>query len=161
MWRHFDVVNCEIAFVAMGSVPPGWPYVSLRQRWAVKKHRSTNMFLEVIFDRFVPLLFAPKGPGKIASGNAPHPYSHFSCLQSPRPTGANVLRLAAKQRKKAPLPVRPAGSEVSFTSIPAGQAGPGIALLTPFWLIEKRIHLRGTHAGVFKSGNDKGNAPGP
>jgi hypothetical protein len=42
--------------------------------------------------------------------------------------------------------------QVSFTSIPAGQAGTGIASFTPFWLIEKRIHLRGKHAGVFKSG---------
>ena len=82
MWRHFDVVNCEIAFVAMGSGPTGWPYVSLRQRWAVEKHRLTNMFLEVIFDRFVPLLFAPKGPGKIAWGNALI-LTHISVVPSP------------------------------------------------------------------------------
>ena len=77
---------------------------------------------------------------------------HFSCPQSARPTGANVLRLVARQRKKAPLPAPPAGVEVSFTSIPAGQAGTGIACFTPFWLIEKRIRLRGKHAGVFNSG---------
>ena len=79
-------------------------------------------------------------------------YPRFSCPQSARPTGSNVLRLVSRQRKEAPLPARPAGSEVSFTSIPAGQAGTGIASSTPFWLIEKRIHLRGKHAGVFKSG---------
>ena len=59
---------------------------------------------------------------------------------------------SSQAAEKAPLPARPAGSEVSFTSIPAGQAGTGIARFTPFWLIEKRIHLRGKHAGVCKSG---------
>ncbi len=62
------------------------------------------------------------------------------------------FEISSQAAEKAPLPARPAGSEVSFTSIPAGQAGTGIARFTPFWLIEKRIHLRGKHAGVFKSG---------
>ena len=95
-------------------------------------------------------------PGRADTSNVgavrPCHYPRFSCPQSARPTGANVLRLVARQRKRAPLPARPAGSEVSFTSIPAGQAGTGIACCTPFWLIEKRIHLRGKHAGVCKRG---------